>query len=230
MTLDLRTPSLASKKYCHVNIHVILETWDLRPVWCGKSQLPSCLRLRSHGLTSSDLGPQDTCEAALNKVSRTHEWARWDEIRDVASHRWMPNDWRLWCTAKAARDMFLVFLISSLILLSLTHTLSFQLDAHATSKFARLKGSQALADIKSKIYATLCSNHGVTGHSGAAHGPEFRSWAHRLPPHCHHTSCPSPPWIGKKKSKGRWMGLEWLVFSNSPTCPVIWNTRLAQDA
>ena len=55
--LSPQVPSLTSKKCCHVGIHVILGTHDLRPpVWSGKSQLSSSQRLRLHRLTSSDLG------------------------------------------------------------------------------------------------------------------------------------------------------------------------------
>ena len=47
------------KKCCHVDIHVIIPgTQDLEPrvVWSRTSQLPCSQRLRSHGLTSNDLG------------------------------------------------------------------------------------------------------------------------------------------------------------------------------
>jgi hypothetical protein len=48
--LSTQVPSLTSKKCCHVNIHVIRETWDLGPVWSGKSQLSHSQRPRLHGL------------------------------------------------------------------------------------------------------------------------------------------------------------------------------------
>ena len=57
--------SLTSKKCCHVGIHVILGTWDLGPVWSGKSQLPSSQWLSLQGLTSSKLGLGTHCELGL---------------------------------------------------------------------------------------------------------------------------------------------------------------------
>ena len=56
--LSTQVPTLTSKKWCHVDIHVILGPEDSGVVWKGKSQLRCSQRLRLHGSTSRDLQPR----------------------------------------------------------------------------------------------------------------------------------------------------------------------------
>jgi hypothetical protein len=71
--LSTRVPSLTSKKWCHVGIHVILGTWDL--VWSGKFQLTCSHWLSLCRLTSSELGFRtwDMCDLALKVTLRTNQ-------------------------------------------------------------------------------------------------------------------------------------------------------------
>ena len=133
-----------------------------------KSRHSSCLRLRSHGSTQ---GLRSRVNRPL--IIGTHErrFGTWPHIggcQTIEGSDALP---------KAARDMFLVF-FNHLPYYSLTplspesplqrvpelparHACNFQICT--VERFPSLA-----ADIKSKTQRSLCSNHGVTGNSGAA--------------------------------------------------------------
>jgi hypothetical protein len=193
------------------------HTWNLRPVWSGK--VPTFI-LSTAEIPRIDSGPQIPCEPALN-----YQHSR-EEIRDVASHWWMPNDWRLWCTAKSRSWHVPCFFFNHLPYYSLTplsplqrvpelparHACNFQICT--VERFPSLA-----ADIKSKTQRSLCSNHGVTGNSGAA---RVLSPGHELIAYLLIATILSRAMIGGEPAVSyRWTGWIWEITG--------WSSRLQEN-
>ena len=80
--------NLTFKKRCHLNIHVILGTKNLRLVWSGKSQLPCSQRLTNAWIDLKWLGTHVNGPRALLLLKWSPYFARWIGSKRSSSVLW----------------------------------------------------------------------------------------------------------------------------------------------
>ena len=148
-----------------------LETWDLRPVWSGKvptsiSSTAEIARIKSPGTRGL------RCSVNRPLIIR-HSRAGGDSGRGLTLVDAKRLKALMHCQKPPVTCSWCVFLITSLIIPSLHSSPGRlpELPARPACNFQictveRFPG--LAADIKSKSQRSLCSNHGVTGNSGAA--------------------------------------------------------------